>query len=349
MVDRNIYIVTGGCGFIGANLVAELVRREPDADVRVIDDMRTGSFINLVEACDRAGVGPFRGVVIPESYAELHWRSSLEDIRPRAVFHLGAITDTTVADEREMLRINSDPFEEMAEAAAATGVPMVYASSAATYGSPPHADRHEPFPLDAAGKPNNVYGFSKWLMEVTADRVQRRRVDAGQPPAHLVGLRFFNVFGPGEGAKGHMASMAYQLANQLLSGKRPRLFEFGDQARDQVPVGDVVDCTIAAAGLGEQPDIVPGVYNLGSGRVTSFNAVLAALREALGISEDDRPTEYFPMPEAVRAFYQDYTCADMSETQRGLGWSPRLDPVEQVRVYGEWLASRATATDPVTA
>jgi ADP-L-glycero-D-manno-heptose 6-epimerase len=321
MPDAPTYIVTGGAGFVGANLVAALLARTPRPYVVVVDNFRSGSFANIVEACERAGVGPFRGEVRADSLPDVAWGWLLESFTPAAVFHLAAITDTTVADEALMIRENVHGFEELLEDAHQREIPVVYASSAATYGSPPQARERVPFPVEAAGKPNNVYGFSKWLMEE-----QHRRFQAAHADARVVGLRYFNVFGPGESRKGKMASMVYQLATQAIAGKRPRIFEDGSQARDQIHVDDVVSCTLAAAGIGERSDPEPGVYNLGSGRTTSYNQIVDAVREGLGVSARELPADYFPMPEAIRAFYQDYTCADMSRTVRGLGWGPSCDP-----------------------
>lgn len=338
---RRWYIVTGGAGFVGSNLVAELARRDPEARLTVIDPMRSGSFANLVEAFDRAGVGPFRGEVFADSAHELDWAGIQADRPPAAVFHLGAITDTTVADEREMLAGNVSGFRDMLEACAELGCPLVYASSAATYGSPAPGREGEPFAERDAGRPNNVYGFSKWMMDVEADRYQAERAEASHPPAWVVGLRYFNVFGPGESRKGSMASMAYQLAQQLLSGQRPRLFEFGEQRRDFVHVGDVVDATLAAAGIGGRSDPVPGVYNVGSGRASSFNEILAAVREGVGVTEAERPTEYIPMPERIRAFYQGFTLADLSRATSAIGWSPARDPLEETLAYAASLREQA--------
>jgi len=256
------------------------------------------------------------------------------------VFHLAAITDTTVMDEAEMIRENAGGFRRLLESAAVISDPdqpcrVVYASSAATYGNPPQTRDRVPFPEAAAGKPNNVYGFSKVVME----SIHRDFAAVGQTPP-VVGLRYFNVYGPGESRKGKMASMVYQLAMQILEGKRPRLFEDGSQARDQVHVDDVVDCTMAAAGLGAKRDPMPGVYNLGSGVATSFNQIVEALRSALGLSERERPTEFFQMPASIRAFYQDYTCADMSRARQALGWSPKRRPAEAIADYGRWLKAR---------
>ncbi|PHQ79417.1 MAG: hypothetical protein COB69_08050, partial [Phycisphaera sp.] len=281
--DRSSYIVTGGCGFIGANLVAELQKRMPGAPVVVIDSMRTGSFESLVSACDRNG-DVFRGEVLGQSICDVFWPDVLDRYEPAAVFHLGAITDTTIDDEAEMIEENAgETWPEIMAACIEREVPLVYASSAATYGTPPETATKNPFPESSAGKPNNVYGFSKWLMEMAHARVDRERTAAGLSLAWVVGLRYFNVFGPGETHKGAMASMALQLSQQVLAGQRPRLFEHGEQARDQVSVHDIVGITLAAAGLGERSDPEPGVYNAGSGRVTSFEEIAIAVRVGLAV------------------------------------------------------------------
>ncbi len=333
MSNPNGYIVTGGCGFVGANLVGALQKRDPGARVIVVDDFRSGSFTVLTSACDRASGEAFRGEVVPEPVHAIDWTALVGLEAPKAVFHMGAITDTTLSDEAEMIRANVTGFEEMLEACDDADAPLVYASSAATYGTPPETRSHEPFPEPSAGRPDNVYGFSKWVMENTHRRFAERRVREGGRTPHAVGLRFFNVFGAGEEKKAHMASMARQLAEQMLRGDRPRLFAPGDQVRDQVPVEDVVDCVLAGA----EPGATPGVYNLGSGRATSFNELCAAVREGLGFSEAERANEYFAMPERIRAFYQTFTQADMTAAREGLGWSPTRDPLESLRDYGRWL------------
>jgi ADP-L-glycero-D-manno-heptose 6-epimerase len=328
------YVVTGGAGFVGSNLAAALTARDPDAEIIVIDDFRSGSFANLVEAFARKGLAPFSGIVLPLPAEDLEFDELLSSTQVDAVFHLGAITDTTEADQVEMLAVNTVPMIGIMSACVGAGVPLVYASSAAVYGTPPQAKERRPFPLDAAGTPSNVYGFSKWLMECE----HRRFVaPATANPPHIVGLRYFNVFGPGESRKGKMASMVYQLARKMLAGEAPRLFRDGSHARDQVYVDDVVACTMAAAGLGDKPAPTPGVYNVGSGVATSFNAMIDAIRAALGLKPGELPTDYFDMPRDIRAFYQDYTCADLSATKAGLGWTPAHDPVAAIRTYASML------------
>lgn len=324
--------MTGGAGFIGSNLVATLLSRTPRPRIIVIDSFVSGASSNIVEACARKGVGPFDGGVLPSSSADTDWHAMLTLHKPRAVFHLGAITDTTVMDEPLMLEQNVGGFRSLLHAAREARVALVYASSAATYGTPPQAARREPFPESAAGSPSNPYGFSKWLMEL-----EHRAFAAAQTAVpHVVGLRYFNVFGPGEARKGKMASMVYQLAQKMLAGERPRLFTDGNQSRDQVYVDDIVDLTIAASGIDGQK-VTPGVYNAGSGVATTFNAVVDALRAALDISEAKLPSEYFEMPESVRAFYQDFTLADMKGTAKGLGWKPTWSATDAIADYAKHL------------
>lgn len=338
---RPVYIVTGGAGFIGSNLVAELLRREPGAHIYVVDDFRSGSYANIVEACDRAGVGPFRGTVMPDEVGELNWQPAVEGLMPKAFFHLAAITDTLEFDEKKMLSANTEPFADIVESCAAAGVPLVYASSGATYGTPPQAETRTPFPESAAGTPNNVYGFSKWLMDVELDHHFARCERDGEKRPHVVGLRYFNVFGPGEARKGKMASMVWHLTNQILDGGRPRLFREGEHERDQVFVEDVVACTIAGA----VPGVTPGVYNCGSGRTTSFNQIVEAINEALGTSIEP---EYFDMPEVMKTTYQHYTCADMSRTAKGLGFRPSWSPMDaMIRYARQIVADRQRRGEPV--
>jgi len=341
------YIVTGGAGFVGSNLAATLQAR--GGHVLVVDSLRSGTYANLVDACERLAAGAaFAGEVLAESSARVDVASLLDRFRPAAFFHLGAITDTTLADEREMLRENVHGFSAVIAACAERGIPLVYASSAATYGTPPQTRDRVPFPESSAGKPNNVYGFSKWLMECEHRRAAEAARNAGAPEPWIVGLRYFNVFGPGERAKGKMASMPYQLVLQMLGGHRPRIFRDGEQARDQVYVDDVVACTLAGAGIRDKAPlniprdarsagVMPGVYNLGSGIATSFNEIVAAMRTGLGLHESERPTDYFDMPPGIRAFYQDYTCAEMSATAKGLGWRPAWKPIEALADYARFL------------
>ncbi|UYV11483.1 MAG: NAD-dependent epimerase/dehydratase family protein [Phycisphaera sp.] len=336
MPEPSTYIVTGGAGFVGSNCCAALSRARPDAQIICIDDFRVGSFRNLVEAYDRHELGPVSCEVIAQDWTYL---LTLIGHKSVGLVHMAAITDTTVEDQAQMLDDNAGPaWDGLLESVLEAGHKLVYASSAATYGTPTQAAEHQPFPLDAAGKPDNIYGFSKWVMENSHRRVQQQDSNAS-----IVGLRFFNVFGPGESNKGAMASMAYKLAQQMLAGTAPRLFTPGDQARDQVYVDDVVDCVLAGLGLGDFKQPTPGVYNLGSGKPTTFNQLTDAVRAGLGLKASELPTEYFDMPANVRRFYQDFTLADMAQTERGLGFTPTYDPVEAITGYASYLKQHSGA------
>ncbi len=318
-------IITGGAGFVGSNLTRRLQHRHPEADLLVVDDLRGGHFENLTEPRPDDDE-PFRGRFDARSVGAIDWPALLATQPTEVVFHLASITDTTVTDQALMMRDNVEAFERLAGACVKTGTRLVWVSSAATYGTDANGATaaRRPFELDDAGRPANVYGFSKWIMENI-----HRQVRANHPEFHIVALRYFNVFGPGEAYKGKMASMIYQLTQQVLDGKRPRIFHDGSQARDQVAVQDVVAATIAAA----SDDARPGIYNVGSGRTTSFNAIVEAINLALGTGHEP---DYFENP---FSFYQDYTCADLTESLRGLPWRPEHDPEEAIADYVRWLAA----------
>ncbi len=298
---KNI-LVTGGSGFIGSNLTLELQTRYPNANITVIDDFRGSSFKNLLG---------FLGDVMAYDVSDATW---LEHFRHRpldTIFHMASITDTTVLDEKKMMFDNVEGFRNILDLAAAKKCPVVYASSAATYGS---AGDNKPLTEADAGVPNNVYGFSKWVLENLARQYN--------PAVKTVGLRFFNVFGPREFFKGKAASMIYQLYLQMKAGKRPRIFKFGEQKRDFVYIKDVVECIIASRGARQS-----SVVNVGTGQATSFNEVIQAINEALRLSLEP---DYFDNP---YDFYQNYTQADMSHTEKITGFKPKYSTREGILDY----------------
>ena len=284
---KNI-LVTGGAGFIGANLTLELEKRYPDAKITVLDDFRVGKFKNLLG---------FRGDCLAFNVADSSWLTWAKTQEWDYIFHLASITDTTVMDERKMMNENIEGFRNVLELAVLKKASVVWASSAATYGN---VDK--PVKESDAGQPNNIYGFSKWIMEGLARKYHDK--------IKVVGLRYFNVFGPGEYYKGHASSMIYQLTLQIMAGKRPRIFKHGEQKRDHIYVKDVVDASIRAHQSKEST-----ILNLGTGRSTSFNEIIDAINEALGTNV--KP-EYFDNP---FAFYQNFTQADMSYHQAMTGFT----------------------------
>ncbi len=298
---KNI-LVTGGSGFIGSNLALELQARYPNATITVIDDFRGSSFKNLLG---------FKGDVMAYSVADTGWLDHFQHRPLDGIFHLASITDTTILDEKKMMFDNVEGFRNILDLAAAKRCPVVYASSAATYGS---AGDNKALVEADAGTPNNVYGFSKWVLENLARQYN--------PAVKTVGLRYFNVFGPREYYKGAAASMIYQLYLQMKAGKRPRIFKFGEQKRDFVYIKDVVECTIAARESKQST-----VVNVGSGNPTSFNEVIQAINEALKTSLEP---EYFDNP---YDFYQNFTQADMSHTEKMTGFRPKYSTREGILDY----------------
>ncbi|MBV9462685.1 MAG: ADP-glyceromanno-heptose 6-epimerase [Verrucomicrobiae bacterium] len=290
---RNL-LVTGGAGFIGSNLALTLQEHFPNAWVVVVDDFRSGSFENLRD---------FRGDVIAADLSRLDLERKLGKERFDAIFHLASITDTTQHDQRLQTHDNVEGFRNLLEFAAPRRFPIVYASSAATYGQSAGINREDQSP-----RPANVYAFSKMILDNLA-----RRWAKAKPGFRAIGLKYFNVYGPREKHKAAAASMIYQLYLQMKAGKRPRVFKFGEQRRDFVYVKDVVNQTIAAA---EAPK--SGIYNAGSGFARSFNDIIAILNRELRTKYSP---DYFDNP---YSFYQEHTEADMSRAKRELKFVPHF-------------------------
>lgn len=290
-------LVTGAAGFVGSNLCWELAAR--GWQVVGLDDFSHGSFENL---------RGFPGDVIAADYANVaFWSRRVGKID--AVFHQGAISDTTVMDQALMMKVNVEGTRDLLCWAAKSKVKkVVYASSAATYGDAPVPQRE-----DAEPRPMNVYGFSKCVMETVA---------ASMKGVKAVGLRYFNVFGPREAHKNKSASMIWQLAQQMKAGRRPRVFEHGEQYRDFVYVKDVVDANIRAF-----EKAAPGVYNVCTGRKTDFNGVIAALNATLGTGLQP---EYFKNP---YSFYQNETLGDPAKAQKAFGFRAQWTTERAIQDY----------------
>jgi ADP-L-glycero-D-manno-heptose 6-epimerase len=306
-------LVTGGAGFIGSNLALELERRFPAAAVTLIDDFRSGDFRNL---------NGFRGDFVTADVSRLDWKRQFPGAAFDAIFHEASITDTTVHDQGLQTHDNVEGFRRVLDFAAPTRTPVVYASSAATYGiAGGRMDEQRP------PAPANVYAFSKVQLDNLARCYARR-----DPSWRIVGLRYFNVYGPHEIHKKAAASMIYQLYTQIKAGKRPRVFRAGEHRRDFVYVKDVVAMTIHALRAPHS-----AVYNCGSGRTLSFNEVIAALNLQLNTQLEP---DYFENP---YAFYQPHTEADMTLAKRELGFEPAFPPQAGIADYVTWLEQARSA------
>jgi ADP-L-glycero-D-manno-heptose 6-epimerase len=244
----------------------------------------------------------FRGECVAGDISVAEDLQQLAPYRFDYIFHQAAISDTTVTDQQRVVRVNTNAFRRILDLAASLSAPVVYASSAGVYGNSPAPNR-----VGSGEYPENVYGFSKLMMDRLAEQYTSRH------DVRAVGLRYFNVYGPREWNKGRMASMILQLGLQLLAGRRPRLFKHGEQQRDFVFVEDVVQANLLALGAKRS-----GVYNVGSGRAREFRELLQILQEALGVH---RETEYIDNP---WEFFQQHTEADLTQTTADLGYTPRF-------------------------
>ncbi len=307
-----MHIVTGGAGFIGSNLVRHLIARGHD-DVVVVDDLADGhKFANIADCPIAHYVDKS---VFLERLGEGAFAASI-----RAVFHEGACSTTTEWDGRYMMQNNYEYSRRLLHHCLEHGIPFLYASSAAVYGA--STDFAE---VPANEKPLNVYGYSK----LQFDRYVRRH--AVRPNSQVVGLRYFNVYGPREQHKGSMASVAFHFDRQLAEDGEVRLFEGtggfadGEQRRDFVYVDDI--CALKLW-FYENPQ-VSGIYNAGTGRAQTFNDVARAVVDWYGRGR----IRYIPFPSHLAGAYQSYTEADLARL-RATGCPAVFRPVEQgVRDY----------------
>jgi ADP-L-glycero-D-manno-heptose 6-epimerase len=220
-------VVTGGAGFIGSNLVLALQEKFQNARLTVIDDFRSGDFKNLVG---------YRGDFAAQNLATLDWQDQFGEEKFDAIFHLASITDTTLHDQFIQVHDNVESFRRLLNFARPTRTRVIYASSASTYGPASEASAES-----SGAVPANIYAFSKTIMDNIAIREAKE-----SPDWTIIGLRYFNVYGPREAHKGVPASMVYHLAQQMKAGQRPRIFKQGEQKRDFVYVKDVVEGSILA-------------------------------------------------------------------------------------------------------
>ena len=291
-------VITGAAGFIGSALLGFFNRHFPDVDIILVDNFsrrdkdrnyRSKKWITSIER--DAFFGHF-----DEHKDQIHF-----------VFHLGARTDTTEKDVHLLNRLNLDYSKKMWEFCSKYAIPLVYASSAATYGdgSLGFADNHE---IIEELQPLNPYGvskneFDKWVLKQE------------EAPPFWTGLKFFNVYGPNEYHKGRMASVVYHAFHQIRVTKHMQLFRShrsdigdGQQLRDFIYVEDVLK--ICSWLYEHHTTVESGIYNVGSGMPNSFEALTQSVFKSMGLKPS---IEYIDIPEDIRANYQYYTCADMSK------------------------------------
>ena len=312
-----MFIVTGGAGFIGSNIVRGLNDRGI-TDILVVDDLSDGrKCANLADLDVRDYLDKddfLRRIEAGEAFDSVD-----------AVFHEGACSTTTEWDGRLMMATNYAYSKALLDWCVAREAPFLYASSAAVYGNGTRFRETR-----ECERPLNVYAYSKFLFDCY---LRARLPDFA---SQVVGLRYFNVYGPREQHKGAMASVAYHFYNQLGDSGRVRLFEGadgygpGEQKRDFVHVDDVVAVNLW---LLDHPE-VSGIFNVGTGRAQTFNEVA---RTAINWHSGGG-IDYVAFPDHLRGRYQSFTEADIGAL-RGVGYDRPFMPVESgVPRYMDWLA-----------
>ena len=315
-------VVTGAAGFIGSRIVAALNRKGAGGIIAVDNLGNSAKFTNLA-GCDIDDYLDKRDFLARVANGEF-------DGAVTAVLHQGACSDTMESDGRYMMENNYRFSRRLLDWCQEEEIPLLYASSAAVYGS--GAGFREERGFEA---PLNIYGYSKFLF----DQCVRARLP--ERTAQIAGFRYFNVYGPNEAHKGRMASVAWHGFNQFVEGGKIKLFvgsagyANGAQQRDFVHVEDVVDANLWFL---EHPE-VSGIYNCGTGRAQAFNdvamAVANGVRHARGESRlaladlvSAGAIEYIPFPPALAGKYQSYTQADLSNL-RAAGYPGEFRAVEQ--------------------
>ena len=306
-------LVTGGAGFIGSNVVAAL-NEAGRADVAVCDVLgHDGKWRNLAKR-------QLADIVPPAQLPA--W---LNGRRLEAIIHLGAISETTATDGDLVIETNFRLSMRLLDWCTANSTPLIYASSAATYGEGGNGFRDEAsMPALKALRPMNLYGWSKHLFDMAViNRVERRE----KLPPQWAGLKFFNVFGPNEYHKGTMMSVLARRFDDIRAGRSVQLFKShrdgiadGDQRRDFIYVDDVVRVMLWLLATPQ----VSGLFNVGTGTARSFKDLILAAYAALG---SHAKIEYVDMPEAIRDSYQYFTQSEVDRL-RGAGYNGGFTALE---------------------
>ena len=315
MADKSWTIVTGAAGFIGCNVVAELNRRGEER-ILVVDELGNDDrWKNL------------RGLKFEDVWLRGRFREAFRGDKLQAVktvYHLGACSSTTETNANYLLDNNYQYTRELCEWCLGHGARFVYASSAATYGdgSQGYSDADTATPTLM---PLNMYGMSKQLFDLWALRTGVL--------GRIAGLKYFNVYGPGEDHKGDMRSVVHKAYHQIHETGAVKLFKSyrkdyrnGEQVRDFVYVKDAVDLTLFC---GENPQ-ASGLFNCGTGQARSWNDLAKAVFAAMKV---EPRIEYIEMPVALRSKYQYFTQAEMGKI-RAAGYARAFTSLEDgIREY----------------
>jgi ADP-L-glycero-D-manno-heptose 6-epimerase len=313
--NNKTILITGGAGFIGSNLAFYFQNNFPSSNIVVFDCFRNeevfsngnlksfGHFNNLIG---------FDGDLVCGDITQKADLSLLNNYKFDYIFHQAAISDTRVNDQEIIMRTNVNSFYDILDIAKRDESILVYASSAATYGSLPSPQ------TIGNEQPENPYGYSKYIMDQIANRYSTKN-----PDMKIIGLRFFNVYGFGEFYKATTSSMIIQLGHQILASKKVRLFENSDKIfRDFVFIEDVIQANIKACNA-----LQNGVFNVGTGVARSFKQIVDILEKELDTIVE---IEYFRNPYSN---YQLNTQADISLTRKYLGFNPEFSLEAGIKSY----------------
>ncbi len=294
-------LITGGTGFIGSNLALKL--EEENNEVTIIDDFSTGN---------KKNIEGFKGRIIKGDVSEEVPKEKYD-----AIFHLAAITDPRYGNDEELLRKNIRGFKNIIEKARKEGTKLIYASTAGVYGNGP-----TPMKEEQEKEIQTKYGLSKLITDEMASHYFQEM--------HIIGLRYFNVYGPREEHKGRPSSMIYHIITKIMNNEKIKLFKYGEQSRDHIYVKDAVEATIKALEAKKS-----GIYNVGTGIATSFNELLGIINKTLGTRVE---AEYINNP--YEGTYQNKTMADTKKAEQMMGFKAKYNLEEGIRDYLKYMREK---------
>lgn len=310
-------IVTGGAGFIGSNLLLGLNKLGYD-DILVVDNLSNGVKYKNLLGCQ---ISDYLDKTI---FLQKLQQGVFDNEKIEAIFHQGACSTTTEWNGRYMMENNYEYSKTLLHYCQKHNIPLIYASSAAVYGINTHFKENPKFEI-----PLNVYGYSKFQFDQYIRKFQNKF------NSQVVGLRYFNVYGPREAHKNNMASVAFHLNNQLKETDKVCLFTGcggygnGEQRRDFIYVNDVIAINLWFL---DNPKI-SGIYNVGTGRSQSFNEVA----KTIIAYHQQGSIDYIPFPESLKGCYQSFTEANL-QALRTAGCDHHFKTVEEgITLYMEWL------------
>lgn len=310
--NNKTILITGGAGFIGSNLAFYFQNNYPESHIVIFDCFRNGELLsngNLQSFGHYKNLIGFKGDVICGNINNKKDIAALSDFKFDYIFHQAAISDTRAYNQELVFQTNINSFYDFIQIAKKNNSILIYASSAATYGSLPSPQKI------GIESPENPYGYSKFAMDQIAYRFRN--------DIQVIGLRYFNVYGNKEFYKGKTSSMVIQLGHQILSNKPPKLFKGSDKIfRDFIFIDDVIQANIKAC-----QSKLNGVFNVGTGLPRSFQDIADLLQLELGTEME---TDYFLNPYEG---YQMHTQADIRLTKEKLGFKPIITLESGIKTY----------------